>query len=79
MDIRYANGASGLAASKSHACRPRGTVRHGLVTDFVLCGRPASVRTPATTAIISAELLRSQDFYTLALHCDHDLLVGVTL
>jgi hypothetical protein len=59
MDIRYANGASGLIASRSHACRPKDTVRHGLVTGFVLCGRPASVETPVTAAIISAELFRS--------------------
>jgi hypothetical protein len=59
MDIRYANGASGLITSRSHACRPRGTVGHGLMTGFVLCSRPASVGTPVTAAIISAELFRS--------------------
>lgn len=59
MDVRYANGASGLVASRSHACRPRGIVGHGFVTGLVLCGRPVSVGTPVTAAIISAELFLS--------------------
>jgi hypothetical protein len=80
MNVRCANGASGLAAPKSRARQPeRHSETSPLVRLFVVSRRSASVGTVVTAATNSAEHFRYWDLDRLALCCEKDHLVSGTV